>query len=492
MTTTISALVKPLYAYRPDFGLTLGPEVAEVNTLAGFAPDPEQEFALDALFALDKRGKARFFEGCIICCRQNLKTGLIKQAELGWLYVTKQRLVVHSAHEMSTTKEAFLDLVTLIENTPALSKRLAPGPSHGIYRGNGDEAIALASGQRIKFKARTNGGGRGLSGDKVVLDEGFALKPEHMGSLLPTLSARPDPQVLIASSAGLANSAVLRGMRDRGRAGVSPKQLYLEWGAPEIECGEKDCDHTLGSIHCAADDEELWQQANPALGRRITYDYVRDERQSLGGSPETAKEFMRERLGWWDTPDELVEIFGEGRWSGCGVEHGKSSIKGSPTFGLAVSIERSHYCIGAAGKNKRDRWHLEPIEHGRYKSSAVVKRAKKLHKKHGGSFVVDGKSPAAALIPELEAEGVPVIVASTSDYLDACAQIYDDVQEQQVVHMHYPELDGAVAGAKWRDVGDRKAFGRKTEIDITPLEAVTLAKWGAEQEADYDPLDSVL
>ncbi len=44
-----------------------------------------------------------------------------------------------------------------------------------ISYGNGEEAIELQTGQRLIFKARTKTGGRGLSGDKVVLDEAFAL-----------------------------------------------------------------------------------------------------------------------------------------------------------------------------------------------------------------------------------------------------------------------------------------------------------------------------
>src|SRR6266498_5183932 len=88
-----------------------------------------------------------------------------------------------------------------------------------IHRGNGDEAIELVDDRRVKFKARTQGGGRGLTADKDVLDESMFLLPAHMGALLPTLSARPDPQVLYGGSAGLAKSDVWRAVRDRGRIG---------------------------------------------------------------------------------------------------------------------------------------------------------------------------------------------------------------------------------------------------------------------------------
>lgn len=218
MPSSARRLVDPAYSLYPEYVDTFGPEVADLNAAAGFPPDPEQELLLDALFAFGPDGKSVVYDLTVICSRQNLKTGFLKQAAVGWLYVTEQRLVVWSAHEMPTTREAFRDLTELIESCPDLSKRLADGPSHGITTANGREAIELRTGQRCIFKARTHSGGRGLSGNKVVLDEGFALQPSHMGSLVPALSAMPDPQLVIASSAGKVDSAVLRGFRDRGRA----------------------------------------------------------------------------------------------------------------------------------------------------------------------------------------------------------------------------------------------------------------------------------
>ena len=112
--------------------------------MAGLPPDPEQELALDALFALDPADSyhsAAFEFAVIVPARR--KTGLFKMAASGGCF-TGPALVVWSAHEMSTTREAFRDLVGLIENCPALRKRLAPGPTNGIFSGNGNEMIELA------------------------------------------------------------------------------------------------------------------------------------------------------------------------------------------------------------------------------------------------------------------------------------------------------------------------------------------------------------
>lgn len=77
-------------------------------------------------------------------------------------------------------------MTELIEGTPVLAREIK-----AIHRGNGDEAIELTDNRRLLFKARTDKSGRGLTGDRTVLDEAFALKPTHMGSLLPTMAARP-------------------------------------------------------------------------------------------------------------------------------------------------------------------------------------------------------------------------------------------------------------------------------------------------------------
>ncbi len=162
---TASTLVEPAHRSVPSYRKTLGPEVADICELAGFAPDPEQRLALDAIFGLGPGNKVAALEGAVIAPRQNIKTGLFKQCALGWLYVTDQRLIVWSAHEFSTAQEAHRDLVELIEGCDPLRKRV-----RAIHRGNGEEGIELLTGQRVKFKARTKTGGRGLSGDRIVLD----------------------------------------------------------------------------------------------------------------------------------------------------------------------------------------------------------------------------------------------------------------------------------------------------------------------------------
>ena len=472
-------LVEPAFRSAPEYSETLGPEVADLAALAGFAPDPEQQLGLDLIFALDAEGKSAAFEFAVVVARQNMKTGLFKQAALGWLFLTDQRLVVWSAHEFSTTQEAFRDMAGLIENCSYLSRRLKR-----IYRGNGDESIELKSGQRMLFKARTKTGGRGLTGDKVVLDEAFALQPDHLGSLMPTLSVRPDPQLLYGSSAGLATSAVLRRIRDRGRAGSSARLAYLEWCASrDVECEDSSCRHEPGTGGCVLDRRDLWKDANPLLGRKrengtgLTEEYVASEREAL--PPE---EFARERMGWWDEPGVTEPAFGPGFWESCETPRPDGLTVGS--LAIAVTVDLTHASLSAAGQDDDGRAHVVPLEHGPG-IGWVVASAKALQDTHDVEVVIDGRGPGAVLIPSLEQAGVRLRVIGTSDVLDACAGIYDRVRDRRLGHEGYAELDLAVQGAVKRKVGDRWAWGRRQSTsDISPLESATLAVWGLQEPTD--------
>lgn len=487
----LDALVKPAYATFPKYVETDGAEVADLAAMAGLEPDAQQRFCLDVMFALRPDYRVAAFEFAIICARQNMKTALLKMAALGWLFVTDQRLIVWSAHEMSTTKEAFRDLAELIENTPALRKRLAKGPANGIYRGNGDEAIELASGARIKFKARTHGGGRGLTGNKVVLDEAMFLQAHHMGALLPTLSAVEDPQVLYGASAGLASSEVLRGIRDRGRVGSSDSLAYIEYcSQPEtFACADENCSHALGVEGCALDDIEYLRQANPALGVRISVDYLLAERQAL--PPD---EFGRERAGWWDKPDAAgVPLITDEQWAK--LVDADSNPLDPVAFGVYVSSDRTSSAIGVAGYRSDGKIHvgIVPAVRGKLIDSLpgtrwIAGRMRELNEWRPLGTVVDSHSAAASLITSIEAEGVDVTRVNSTDVAKACGNFYDAVTEDNLRHRGARPLARAVCAGTKRELSDQWTWDRKDKSsDIAQLMAVTLALHGLLQPNDPVP-----
>lgn len=484
----LAELVPPSYASCPDYDFTHGPAVVELCKLAGFIPDPEQELALDWIFAVNDDGKPVAFEFAIVACRQNIKTGLFKMAALGWLFKTNQRLVVWSAHEFNTAQEAHRDMCELIKGCPSLDEQVA-----NYYYGHGDESIELKTGARLIFKARTKGGGRGLSGDKVVLDEAFALQDTHMGALVPLLRTRAEPQLIYGSSAPKADSLLLHDLQRRGRSGKSKRLAYLEWSAPEGGCAADPCDHAVGSIGCALDNRDNWRVANTALGRRITYETVESERDLLPPA-----EFARELLGWPDEPEGAVSaVISADQWKLC--LDAESSISGLATFALDVSPDYSAAALAAAGRNHDGLHHVEitgskstGVIDCRAGIDWVVPRCVELNETWTDFAVnIAAGSAAESLKLKLEAAGVTVNVLGSSDVAAACGLLYGEATspEPKLRHIGQFVLAAALKAAR-KNVEDGEAawkWGRKRSTgSIVALYAVTLALFAAEKSAQTD------
>lgn len=486
--TSSALLVDPAYANFPAWTETLGPEVADLCEMAGLVPDAEQRLALDAIFALgpDNFNPAAF-EFAVICARQNMKTALFQMCALGWLFVTEQKLTVWSAHEMDTTREAFRDITNLIEGCAILAERLLPGPTNGVFHGSGREAIELAPskacpfGQRLKFKARTKGGGRGLTGDKVVLDEAYELDDETMSALMPTMSTRREGQMLYGSSACHPNSHVLRKIVDRGRSvNLTPRKRlgYLEFCAPEGICEDPECPHTQRHPGCAMDKREYIAMANPQAGHRISWEYLEDERESL-----TPEKFGRERLGWHDKPAiEDGPLISKDMWAA--LIDPKSAPSARVAFGVYINKLQTNAAIAVAGLRPDGKVHvgIVPAARGGQTTSQAgiewipgrMKKLKDSWKPCAWGF--DDRSAAGSLLPAIAELGIAIENTTSADFARACQTFYAKVKGDGLRHQGGKPLADSVTAGRMRDLGDSWVWeSRDIKIDIVQLKAVTLA-----------------
>jgi hypothetical protein len=435
---------------------------------------------LSDIFAKGAGGRSAAFEIAVVAPRQNLKTGVKKQAALGWLFVTDERLVVWSAHEWDTVKEAFRDLDELITGSDALRRRV----KH-IYRGNGDEAIELLSGARLIFKTRTKVGGRGLSGRKVILDEGFALRAMHMGALFPALSAQPDPQVLYGSSAAQSESEILHAIVARGRAGDDPRLAYTEFCAPPPSeaCAAGDsCTHALTAVGCGCDDPANWAKANTAVTRgRITQEYIAGERRALPPA-----EFGRERMGWHDTPADGLSALDAAAWAACADP--RSQVADPVALGLDVAPDASSAAIAVGGRRGDGLGHGELADHRPGTGWLVARAVEIAGRCNPCVLVINPAGAAGALEKELAEQGFRTSpgpgerllqVVPAREYAQACGALAGDVVNGRWRHLDQAPLNAAAAGVRTRPMADAWAWSWKGALaDISPLAAVTLARHG--------------
>lgn len=456
----------------PKYESSAGKEACDLARLAGLDLDPWQRFILDHALG-EQDGKLAAFEVGLVCPRQNGKGGLLEARELAGLFLLGEELIIHSAHEFSTSRDHLRRLLALIEGTPEFDRRVMR-----VSRSHGDEGIELRTGQRILFRTRTKAGGRGYSADCVVLDEAMDLPRAAIASLLPTMAARPSAQIWYTGSAVdrqvHPNGRVLARVRERGMAGDDPALLFAEWSIPQT------LDQVVDAV---AQDPENWARANPALGIRISTDYL--ERESRAMDP---RGFAVERLGVGDWPIEEMEgerVIDPDAWAKC-VDM-RSNIDGTPCFGLDIPRDRTTCAIASAGKRSDGLPHVEVVEYRRG-IAWVVDRVAALVKKHDGLVVLDDKSPAASLVPELERAKVDVVTMGTKEVVTATANFFDAVNANSLRIYETEELANAAATAARRSVGDAWCWSRSASVnDATPLVAATLALWGLQHQKRATP-----
>ena len=463
--------VEPAHLWVPSHASsTAGTEVADLAASLGFMVDGPERITLEALMAEGPDGKWAGLEAAIICGRQNLKTWALEMTVLYDAFLRDVRRVVWTSHRFKTTQAAFGDLQALVDNYDWLRKRIKK-----VRFAAGDEGFELLSGTRIDFLARTSGGGRGLTGDTVILDEALFLSPIMMGSLLPTLSARPDPHIRYGSSPGIRESEVLRNVRERGRKGGDPSLAYVEFTSEREPCADVMCTHLIGTPGCQLDNETKWAQANPALGRRISVDYVRSERRAL-----PPVEFMRERLGWWEDPpsDDGEQAIPAEAWAerldatsslqpGCRV-----------TFAVDTSWDRQTTWIAAAGIRDDGTPHIEVVATNYGSDWVLPWLRERIPVWSPVSIAMQGSgSPVSSIFDICKAElGDLVISLGAADLGRACGSFYDAVVAGPLAHTDQEQLNQAIKHATVRLMGDAWLWDRKSSpVDIAPLVAVTEA-----------------
>jgi len=396
-------------------------------------------------------GRWSAFECGLVVPRQNGKGAILEAIELAGLFLFGEQLILHSAHEFKTAQEAFRRVLSLVENTDHLRKRVAR-----VRTSHGEEGIELTTGARLRFVARSTASGRGFSAQRVVLDEAMQLGTETMGALLPTLAAQDNPQVVYAASAPLSTSVQLHAVRNRALAGGDESLAYLEWSVTD---------------DAEVDDPAQWAVANPSLGIRIGADYVERERAAL---PEEI--FKRERLGIPDAPVVVTDerIVEPDVWAALKEE--RSRVDGRMSFAVDITPDRRMAAIAVAGHRDDGLVHVEVVDH-RPGTSWVGDRLVDLAERWGRQPVtIDPGSPAGSLVVTVRERGIEVREVSARQVVQATGQFYDLVMSGGLRHIGQAPLTAALDGATRRPLGESWTWNRRAQsVDICPLMAATLA-----------------
>ena len=472
---------KPLRALTPK--TSMGYSVIEfAHDVVGIELLPWQQALLIRALELRKdAARFRFRTLVLLVGRQNGKSTVVQVLTLWAMYVLGVRLVIGTAQDLDIAETLWGEVVEIVESVEELDALKL-----NVVRVNGKKSLDLRTGEKYKVRAANRRGGRGLSGDLIVLDE---LR-EHTnwdawGAITKTTMARPRAQVWCMSNAGDDSSVVLMTLR---------KKAHLALGDPDGICTDEavgEADESLGIFEWSTSpgrgvwDRDGWQEANPSLGRTMAED-------SLASAAATDPEpvFRTECLCQWVTG--LVEgPFGEGAWEACEDPNGAIPDDAPVTFAVDVNWDRGSAFIGVCGVREDGRPQVE-VAAGRPGGDWIEWVPEWFRgfvdADHPARVVVQAKGcPSASLVQPLsEVEGLEVVLWQGSDLAIGYGLFYDRVVAARgdasglppLAHRGQEALSLPARTASQRVFGDGWYWDRRNSPhNAAPLVAVTEALW---------------
>ncbi len=448
--TLLGEQAPPRVRHAPNVRSNAWEDVADLSSSFGIILDPWQENVLQAAMGERSDGTWAARQVALSTPRQNGKSQLIVARALAGVLLFNEQTIIVSAHQQDTARETFGRILDLIDDHPALSRRV-----ESVMKAVNREHIRFTSGQVIKFKARSSSGGRGFSCDCLMLDEAQILGASAWASILPTMSARPNPQAWLLGTPPTENddAEIFERLRSIGLEGKEQRIAYLEWSAdPEA----------------AIDEPETWASANPAYGKRIDHEAIATELASM-----SEEQFRLERLGIWPALARHIPVVKPTEWRKLAAD---GPDTGTPPAALGVDMSHGLQISVAAAWTIGDRVHVEEVWSGTDVAAAIgwvtAAAGKRIE------VVIDDLSPAAQMLPALTAKRVKVKRSNARDMAKGCLMFETRAAGGTLSHANQESLSAAVNGARKRPIGDAGGWGwdrRDGTVSIHPLVASTLA-----------------
>lgn len=439
----------------------------------GVKLDEWQELVLNCWLGKDEKGNYNVTSAGLSVPRQNGKNCIIEAREFYGLIVNGER-ILHSAHQIRTSKRSFRRLVNMFTDKthPEIMDTVKK-----IRYGIGEESIELKNGGMIEFIARSRQAARGYEGiSLVVYDEAQELTDDQAEAIMSVLSASTTGtrQLLYVGTPPYLGCSgdVFRRFRQAcidsaGRDDVKNSSWH-EWSVAADKLEE-----------IQLDDKALWYQANPSLGYRLTEEFTTEEFKTL-----SADGFARERLGYWAKIPEATEIASElvisaDLWDSCASNEQRP--EGKTAYGVKFTPDGSEVVLAGAvipesGKARITLLAMEPT--GRGLSWLAQWLNERYHT--ASCVVIDGKNGTDVLIDKLKdtwrLQG-SIIKPTAQNVITAASMLINDLNEHNLTwYIEQEELRNSAITATKRPIGSGGwGFGGQT---CAPIEACSLALWG--------------
>lgn len=463
----------PRIQVEPKRVCTDGEDAATLMDAYGDTLDPWQKTVVDCWLGKDENGGYSVTSAGLSVPRQNGKNVCLEARELYGMLINGEK-ILHTAHLLKTAKKSFQRLVRIFtdERHPEIVKEVA-----SIRYTNGEEGIELRNGGRIEYSARSRRAARGFDGiSLVVFDEAQELTDDQLEALLPTLSASDTGtrQLIFTGTPPYPGTPGEVFRRRRKICIDSPGQhdAWHEWSVT-----------AKGIEDISLDDVSLWYMTNPALGVRLSEEFLSEERKSMKRDG-----FARECLCWWSPAVEnrIDYAIPKAVWDACVSDDLKP--KGKTAYGIKFTQDGAEVILCGAvipqtGQARVSLIERKPTGLGvQWLADWLIERYSK-----ASCVVIDGRNGADVLVdkiaPTWKAKG-SVIRPTGKNITAAAGTISDMLNEKTVTWYRGQEAlrDSAVNSIK-RPISGGWGFGGDNSA---PIEAAALALWGA-KTAKRDP-----
>jgi hypothetical protein len=309
----------------------------------------------------------------------------------------------------------------------------------------------------------------GRNVDLAVIDEAWAHDGEtgHGVELavFPAQLTRPGAQTWIVSAGGTLASVWLDSWLERAEAA-------LDAGDPSIALFEWRADPTAADYDPTA--PATWWTAHPALGDTVSEAAIARELDRAG-----LADFERSILNVWPRPRDLATGIDPAGWARLAD---LDLVAPATAAAFDVTPDRSNAALAAAGVAADGRTVVEVLDYRRG-VGWLDGSLRAWSRAHPGAPIVCDALAAGTIADRLELAGLEVLRTGAGQVARACADLVDQITADppSLAHRAQALLDGAVTAAGRRPIGDAGwAWSRRgSDVDISPLVAVTLAAWSA-------------